>query len=163
MNKITEPELIQTQTRTQAKVDWNWSLIRRLKTSYFHWRFICVKAETHLDAVSPLTFSHHLQLPLGLTPVLPQSLLQEATLTAGQEEGTGQTEEVVRRRRRDTEDLLLLWRTGPVPQQTEELLDLRGGQNRFDVVGEEPRVRLQTEDEENKEETDGFSPSADQI
>lgn len=36
MNKITEPELIQTQTRTQAKVDWNWSLIRRLKTSYFH-------------------------------------------------------------------------------------------------------------------------------
>lgn len=67
-----------------------------------------MKAETHLDAVSPLTFSHHLQLPLGLTPVLPQSLLQEATLTAGQEEGTGQTEEVVRRQRRDAEDLLLL-------------------------------------------------------
>lgn len=52
---------------------------------------------TYLQAVSSLPLHHCAQLPLGVTAVLPQRCCKKVALAAGQEEGTRQTKEGIRR------------------------------------------------------------------
>lgn len=99
-----------------------------------------MQEQTYLEAAAPLPLSHYAQLPLDVSAVLPQSRQEEATLAARQEEGAGQTEELVQTARTQSAGLelevLVARRAGLVSQQAEQLLYLRHRQHWFDVVGE---------------------------
>lgn len=99
--------------------------------------------QTYFQAVSSLPLRHHHQLPLGVPAVLFQSAVQQVTLAPGQEEAAGQAQEVVVHSGRLESQLLVPRGAELVAQQAEQLLDLRHGQHRFDVVGECTGVHLE--------------------
>lgn len=119
--------------------------------------------QTYLQAVSSLPLRHNVQLPLNVPGVFLQSTVQKVTLAPGQEESTGQAQEVIQRGGADPgglESELLVPRGAElVAHEAKQLLDLWHRQHRFDVVGERTGVHLgqrRGENEGKMEKKSGF-------